>query len=146
MNKIIHIKGKDKVNRIRWNWMRIYLCRGVLLLIAFLVVNYLVVLSYLDLGLLRNIVREILWCLSWSAFGIGISLYNTREANDKRSLEQRHYSTYFLFVWGIATLSAFVALRSLKNDIIGAYAAALLAGVIIGFTGDKLGERLNLVK
>ncbi|RKY31970.1 MAG: hypothetical protein DRP74_03620 [Candidatus Omnitrophota bacterium] len=149
MKKIIlnnNSKKGEKMNYLRRDWYYGYLWRGIIFLFIFLVVNTLIVLPFLDWALVTNPLREILWCVSWAAFGVSIGLYNSRETNDKRSLENRHYEKYFLFVWGIATLAAFVALGNFKGDTIMSYAAALLTGVVVGFTGDKLGEKLDLVR
>ncbi len=98
-------------------------------------------------GLLLDIIKEfglqILWCLSWAMFGVGAGLWNSRTAgtdpNSKVLKDPTHYYMFFPFVWFVAFLSAFVAMGTfLPQDMLRAYAAAALAGLVVGFLGDQL--------
>jgi hypothetical protein len=83
---------------------------------------------------------EILWCGGWAAVGVSLGLWSNRY-NTVHDISR--YFTYFVFVWVIAFLSAFVALGTFEKDIIRSYAAATLAGLIVGFMGDRLPERFK---
>ena len=93
---------------------------------------------------------EILWCLGWAAFGVGCGLINSRydDINKKKKEDKdikknkgghMHYILYFSFVGFIATLAA---LTMIKNG----YTASALTGIVIGFTGDKLVEKMLELK
>ncbi|MDD5565898.1 MAG: hypothetical protein PHG31_03265 [Candidatus Omnitrophica bacterium] len=82
--------------------------------------------------------QEILFCSGCAAIGVSLGLYTNRTAVHS----PLRYVTYLPFLWFIASLSAFVALGTFPHDIIRSYAAAILAGVTVGFIGDKLPEKL----
>ena len=139
-------KDEEITNLIRLAWRRGFLALGILLLFIFLFSITPLLLGFLDK--IKCYVTELSWCSGWAAIGIYLGLYNSRFASDKRSKENRHYRTYFLFVFVIATRASFVVLGTFDKNIdrLYVYAAALLTGVIVGFSGDKLGEKLNLIK
>lgn len=135
-------KMNNNKNPVRISWYRVYLAVGFLFLVLFY--NLLDGANLLDIA--KGYIPQILWCLSWAAFGIGLGLWNSNTASEKNQQIHMHYYTYFIFVWLIATLLAFLALGTFDNDIIRSYVAAALAGLVVGFIGDNLPERLGLPK
>jgi len=138
-------KYEEKENLLRRTWRIRFLIFSFLLFIIFIIMNP---LSAEFFGKLKHYITELLWCSSSAALGIYCALHNSRFNNDKRSKEKEHYWTYFVFVFFIATITSFVILGSFDKSIdkIYVYAAAALAGVIIGFSGDKLGEKISIIK
>jgi len=129
-------ESKPTINRVRMRWFLIYLIVGILLLILFLIIRKPALLD-----IIQRYFSDVVWCSGWSAIGVSLGLYNSRTVTGGNSERCRHYFTYFLFVLGIATLAAFVVFESFNVNI-RSYAAAMLAGITIGFLGDKLGEKL----
>ena len=124
-------------NPKRVGWSCFYIGVGFILLIFFCVVK-----KPAFLNIIVDYLLGILWCLSWAAIGIGCGLWNSRSAKGKNQYESKHYHTYFIFVWFIAALAAFVALGTFEKDIVRSYAAAALTGLAVGFVGDNLPEKL----
>jgi len=126
----------DKPNPTRSLWSGIFLIVGIFLLAFFFVITNPVLLN-----IIKRYLSEILWCLSWGAIGIGLGLYNSVGDLGGKLQKHEHYYKFFSFVWFIATLAAFVALGTFENSTVRSYVAAALAGVIVGFVGDKLPEK-----
>ena len=140
LKRALDLLAQEKVikpiNRIRKCWFWVYLIAGILLLILFWIIR-----NPALFDILERYSSGIVWCSGWSAIGVSLGLYNSRTTTGGNSEKHHHYRTYFLFVFGIAALAAFVVFESFDKNIVS-YAAAMLAGITIGFLGDKLGERL----
>ena len=121
-------------------WATIYVFLGVAALVAFCVeVNP----EWREWFVANRPI--ILWCVGWSAIGIGLGLWNDRNAKDELSKSQPHYLMYFPFVWFFASVVAFTAFYTV-SDGRAAYAAALAAGLAAGFSGDRLAGILRTSK
>jgi hypothetical protein len=118
-----------KVNKYRRWWSISFGVFGIMLVIIFLK-------RECPVGL----------CVGFSAFGIGCGLYNSRTDQSERASNLLHYILYFGFVLVIATLAAFVAMGSFKDDTVRSYVAAALTGIAVGFAGDKLAGEIFKVK
>jgi len=92
-------------------------------------------------SLLKLNLSRILWCSSFSAGGIGAGLINSRERETKKG--NLYYFLCFIFVGFIATIAAFTATLTFNNSSLHSYATAALVGIIIGFTGEKLPEKIE---
>ncbi|MFA5350228.1 MAG: hypothetical protein WC357_02720 [Candidatus Omnitrophota bacterium] len=139
-------KDGENENPERKLWKMLFLILGILLIIIFTFINIPLSKEFIDK--IPRYIKELLWCLGWAAIGIYCALHNSRFENSKRSKDPWHYIIYFGFVFIIATVAAFVVLGTIDKDIdrIYVYAAAFLTGVIVGFSGDRLGDKLNLIK
>lgn len=120
------------VNHRRVFWATVYTLIGVATLVGFIVV-------------VEPVFREwfvascppLLWSVGWGAVGIGLGLFNSRDDRSAVARKHLHYITYFLFVWGFASLAAFAAYSE------GSYAIAAVIGLATGFSGDRLAGLLG---
>ncbi|MCK9614850.1 MAG: hypothetical protein M0R48_05010 [Candidatus Omnitrophica bacterium] len=131
---IDYIKRTEVDNPIRLNWFCIYLALGISTFFFFLVIGIFALPC-----LLNGYLQEILWCASWAAIGISSGLYNSRTESDGNSKKHKHYYTYFLFVWFVATLAGWTMI---KDGDLRSYIVACLVGIVVGFTGDKLAGKI----
>ena len=125
-----------KSNKVRMKWFRIYLILGLLLLSLFLLLSR----PHL-LVLLKQYFLKIIWASSWGAIGVSLGLYNSKTLFGGNSEKDEHYFTYFIFVWFIASIASFVLFEN-SEKLSVAYLASMLAGITIGFLGDKLAEKM----
>jgi len=138
-------KCEDTENSHRLAWGGCFLAIGILLGIIFIFRVWPFLPGFLET---KSYLTQLLWSSSWTAIGISLGLYNSRNESSKRSKENRHYYTYFLFVFIIITLVSFVLLGTFDKNVdrVYVYVAASLTGIILGFSGDKLGDKLNIIK
>jgi len=126
---------KDNKVRLKWFWS--YLRMGFVWLIAFVLVKK---VSFLECS--ENF-AVVFWCLSWGAIGIALGLFNSRKDQGGNTSSNKHYITYFIFVWFISFLSAFVMFgNSKEKGFPYDYASAALVGIVVGFAGDKLAGKI----
>lgn len=130
-----HKGGEMTENHTRIVASRIYFIVGILFLIFYVVKNP----GLLDL--FKKHWVEFIWCSGWGAIGIGLGLYNSRNNNDDHCKRRGHYYLYFIFVWFIATFTAFVAFGAFENNAVRSYIFAALTGIIVGFIGDNLPDK-----
>jgi len=88
----------------------------------------------------------ILWCISWSALGIGLSLFNDRDNNSEVAKRISHYITYFPFVWFLASLLASAYSGILTSATFEHYAMAAAIALSTSFAGDRLAGLLKFDK
>jgi len=118
------------------------------------IIRYKYGVTYLGIGLCLLICfwfikTEILWCLGWAAFGVGCGLINSRYDDINKGKEEKdikknkggdmHYIFYFSFVGFLATLAA---LTMNEDSSIKFYAVSALVAIVVGFTGDKLVDKI----
>ncbi len=125
------------MNKKRFVWGILYLLSGFSVMIWLNITGNLNFLQFI-----KDYLKQILWCLGWSATGIGSGLINSRNIGvDKpESVVNKcsHYIFYFVFVLFIATLTALLTFLMIKDCIVLSYIASALVGIVIGFMGDSL--------
>lgn len=122
-------------NHIRLCWSKFYFIVGVILLVCFTVFKIQVLFDILKSNFLL-----ILWCSGCAAVGISLGLYNSCTVRNDRSKEHKHYYTYFIFAWFMATLAAFIAFGRFENSIAISYVSSAFVGIGLGFVADRLGD------
>jgi|GEM_PF-2965876 hypothetical protein len=112
----------------------IYFFASVLLFIFWVILNSQNLLSYL---FENNLVKDSIWCSSWSFLGISACLINIRSGKPRILF---HFIFYYLFVFFVALLlSVSVKYYWLEKPVYSLSASALLA-LVIGFLGHRLNE------
>lgn len=124
---------KNGINEVRVNWCFAYLFLGFMLIASLYLSKCLALQEFLILKL-----PLILWSASWAAVGIGLCLWNSRDRKEK--ITNMHYATYFLFILFFATVAAVAFSES--ADEIQLYLKALVIGLGIGFTGERLQAKI----
>ncbi len=84
-----------------------------------------------------------LWCASWSSFGIGAWLINTRDHNESRDRKWYHYVLYFPFALVVVsfaslTLALYASNENWKELDLKFRSLAAFVGLVLGFLSEHL--------
>jgi len=128
------VNSSEQMNGVRRRARWIYLSIGIILLGAFCVREFPILLSVLCKHL-----SAILWSAGWAFTGIGLGLWfdPKNDSEDQKANSSLHYVTYFLFVLFISFCAAFSVLLATAD--LRSYILSALTGMTIGFSGDALG-------
>ena len=133
------------MNPLRLTFGIIYCVFGLALILLFCLAQWSEITIFLAS---KPVLMKIIWCIGWSAFGVGVGLINTRDHGAEKDQQQtgqpvekskRHYFGYYGFVLLIASLLAATAVFH-DNPDAKYYSLSALLGLISGFLGYKLNE------
>ena len=98
--------------------------------------------------------EKIIWCITWSLFGIAAGLISSRTKPDKERKLHWHITYYlvcFLFVGSVASLASIVTYMTIMTNTAWipetketlAHCSSALVAVALGFTTDTLTEKIG---
>jgi hypothetical protein len=133
----------NQTNQVRLNAGIIYFIAGVLCLILFCILKWPNIVDWISKQV------SLLWCLGWTAVGIGCGLINTRNL-DGGGID-REYKHYFLLYYLLALLLVFLATITtglLSGEILDTptpkfYALTALTSLILGLLAEDINKLIK---